>query len=283
MENKHCVFPMDDRPLNLYIFKIQTTPVSPQLSSGLRDRSTGSFILTQLNVVPLFFFFVSSYATVCCREIHQPSPSCMADVRDTLEATGFPLAITLLAAGASRSFTTGTYDSCMEHFYFWSQDHSLNPVVMSVQEPSSISSRKQAGEHDEKLLPPSKVVWGWHISWHEFCSLSNPSVWGMFNSCPQSTWLAPSRSLNSLLETFTQPLHNAPPSGLTRKMLFLVAVSSVRCTWELYACSLTPARRCAFQHFQVRLLANLQLSVRNRSPSFTPGRSSFWHSVGPHP
>ena len=97
---------------------------------------------------------------------------------------------------------------------------------------------------------------------------------GMSNSRPTRRLLAPSWSINGVLQALArepyEPLHSCRLELLTRKVLFLVAAATARRRSCLQALSVRPGH-IRFENHGVRLIPDHQFLAKNQTLTFLPG------------
>ncbi|KAJ8042119.1 NACHT domain- and WD repeat-containing protein 1 [Holothuria leucospilota] len=192
-----------------------------------------------------------------------------------------------LAAGARRQSTSKTYDTRLEKFSSWADANACNPLEATVNEVCSfLVSLFDEGKQVSTIRNYRSAIASIHPGFSDGSRVgTNPTISGllkgMFNRRPPTRKLAPSWSINKVLETLSrppfEPIQDAPLDVLTKKTLFLVAAASARRRSEIHALS-TKKGFIRFSPQGVYLLPDPDFLSKNQSETFTP-RPIFLPSI----
>ena len=206
-------------------------------------------------------------------------PSCLEVVHGRLHSEGLSRRAIDFAANARRGSTIKTYDSRLEKYYAWARSNTINPLEASVDQLGSFFiSLFDEGKQISTIRNYRSAIASIHQGFPDGSSLgSNESIRqilrGMFNRRPPRRRLAPSWSINDVLQSLTrppyEPIHNAPLDALTRKTLFLIAAASARRRSEIHALSVKPGF-IRFAQSGVSLLPDPDFLAKNQTETFTP-------------
>lgn len=180
---------------------------------------------------------------------------------------------------ARRPSTSKTYNSRLSLFTEWSNSHSVDPLEASLDDLCSfLIYLFDNGKQVSTIRNYRSAIAAVHKGFPDGSTLSSNVtisnlLKGMFNKRPPKRRLAPSWSINDVLETLAkppyEPLHRAPLDALTAKTVFLVAAASARRRSEIHALSI----KRGFTRFSaqgVHLLPDPAFLAKNQSMSFTP-------------
>ena len=208
-----------------------------------------------------------------------PEANSLEIVNKRLLSEGLSQRSANLAASARRHSTTATYDSRLEKFFTWAENHSVDPLEAPVSSVCDfLVSLFDEGKQVSTIKNYRSAIAAVHSGFSDGSSVgSNHAILsllkGMFNERPPRRRLAPSWSINEVLSSFTtdpyEPIHNAPLDALTRKTVFLVAAASARRRSEIHALSIRPGF-IRFTPEGVHLLPNPSFLAKNQTESFTP-------------
>ena len=220
------------------------------------------------------------------------SSYCLEVVRNRLQAEGLPSEIANMAALARRSTTTRTYDSRLDRFKEWAIKNSCHPLEASLKQISTfLMLLFSEGKQVNTIRNYRSAIAAVHSGFEDGSTIGNNVtigllLRGMFNERPPIRRLAPSWSINSVLEVLTkspyEPLQNIPLELLTYKVLFLIAAASARRRGSLHALTIKPDF-LRFEPGGVRLLPDPLFLAKNQSVSFTPEEIFFRLFLQFHP
>ena len=205
--------------------------------------------------------------------------SCLEIVNRRFISEGLSQRSAALASGARRKSTIKTYDSRLEKFFSWAQDHSWNPMETTVDNLCSFFVFLfDEGRQVSTIKNYRSAIAAIHPGFSDGSTVSSNEtisalLKGMFNQRPPRQRLAPSWSINDVLSALSrepyEPIHNAPLDALTKKTVFLVAAASARRRSELHALSIEPGF-IRFSPNGVHLLPNPNFLAKNQTVSFSP-------------
>lgn len=208
------------------------------------------------------------------------SPSlCLDALHKRFEEAGISRKAADLAVHSRRPSTIGVYDSRLEKYLSWAATHGCDPLEASVDDVCSfLVSLFEEGKQVSTVRNYRSAVASVHRGFPDGSVIgTNPFIShllkGMFNERPPVRKLAPSWSINDVLQCLSkppyEPMQNAPLDALTHKTLFLVAAASARRRGEIHALSV----KQGFLRFDpggVFLLPDPTFLSKNQTVSFTP-------------
>ena len=207
------------------------------------------------------------------------SSLCLASFRKRLREAGISGQALEIATNSRRTSTIRTYDSRLEKFFSWANDHNVNPMEASLTQISNfLVSLFQEGRQVSTIRNYRSALASVHKGFSDGSTISdNPAIGhllrGMFVQRPPLRRLAPSWSINDVLSSLTvppyEPIQDAPLEALVHKTLFLVAAASARRRSELHALSVKKGF-IRFSPGGVSLLPDPHFLAKNQTESFSP-------------
>ena len=204
---------------------------------------------------------------------------CVEVVHRRVQEKGLSSKAAELATLARRPTTSKTYNSRLAKFSEWSEAQSVSPLDASLEEVCAFFVHLfDSGRQVSTIRNYRSAISAVHNGFQDGSSIgSNPVISdllkGMFNKRPPARRLAPSWSINDVLQSLTvppfEPLHRAPLDALTLKTVFLIAAASARRRSEIHALSIKPGFT-RFSPAGVHLLPDPAFLSKNQSILFTP-------------
>ena len=208
-----------------------------------------------------------------------PPPNSVEIVHERFQKEGVSRRAADVAVLARRHTTSKTYNSRLALFAEWAASRSVDPLEASLDDICNFFLHLfDNGRQVSTIKNYRSAIAAVHKGFEDGSSISNNQtvsslLRGMFNKRPPKRRLAPSWSINDVLETLAktpyEPLHRAPLDVLTAKTVFLVAAASARRRSEIHALSIKRGF-IRFSPSGVYMLPDPSFLAKNQSMSFTP-------------